>query len=282
MPFRLVWSEFETRLLKHFSFLKCVSVQAVNELGLKPDPLEDRHLFKKRSISCGHMTTRQLLPSECGLFTELNYLSRHTCACETQTYYIVCQISRQYQTLTCVSMFGWICSDWADWFWGTMGTEFSILTGKVELLLEAWSPETYQWKWEQWVQQPVPELSSTQRWRLLACNKSNTLFTFFSIVGKLIKAFWSFLFWQPASLISTLYSRRRADNQSLLERLRLAAQTGRTCWNWDTLLSEPGNVNRGLLVQCWLVVQQRNRSPRRRHLGETLKTKTIIATGVPL
>lgn len=78
----------------------------------------------------------------------------------------------------------------------------------------------------------------------------------------------------------TLYG-GRTDNQSLLERLRLAAQTSRTCWNGDTLLSEPRNVNGGLLVQRWLVVQQRNRPPRRRHLGETLETGTITATGFP-
>lgn len=81
-----------------------------------------------------------------------------------------------------------------------------------------------------------------------------------------------------ATLLFTLDGGGGADDQSLLERFRLAAETSRTCWNWDALLSEPGNVNSGLLVQSWLVVQQRNRSPRRRHLGEKVKTQMVMGT----
>lgn len=78
----------------------------------------------------------------------------------------------------------------------------------------------------------------------------------------------------PAYVVSplcqpvTLNSGGWADNERLLEGFCLATQPSRTCWNWDTLLSKPWNVDSGLLVQSWLVVQQRNRSPRRRHLFE--------------
>lgn len=58
----------------------------------------------------------------------------------------------------------------------------------------------------------------------------------------------------------------RADNERLLEGFRLTAQPSRTRWNRDALLSESRNVDGGLLVQRRLVVEQRNCSPRRRHL----------------
>lgn len=70
-----------------------------------------------------------------------------------------------------------------------------------------------------------------------------------------------------------------ADDKRLLEGFRLAAQPSRTRWNRDTLLSESRNVDGGLLVQRRLVVEQRNRSPRRRHLLEKpklLSAKVIV------
>lgn len=74
----------------------------------------------------------------------------------------------------------------------------------------------------------------------------------------------------------TLNSGGWADDKSLLEGFCLATQPSRTCWNRDTLLSQPGNVNSRLLVESWLVVQQRHRSPRRRHL---LEKSPLINTG---
>lgn len=74
-----------------------------------------------------------------------------------------------------------------------------------------------------------------------------------------------------ATVSITLNSGGWADNESLLEGFCLATQPSRTCWNRDTLLSQPRNVDGRLLVQGWLVVQQRHRSPRRRHLLKKLK-----------
>lgn len=76
----------------------------------------------------------------------------------------------------------------------------------------------------------------------------------------------------------TLNSGGWADDKCLLEGFRLATQPSGTRWNGDTLLSEPRNVDGGLLVQRRLVVKQRNRSPRRRHLLE--KQKQVSAGNV--
>lgn len=158
-------------------------------------------------------------------------------------------------------MLGWICSDWADWFWGTMGTEFSILTGKPVLLLDDCSPETQLHK-NTWVN-----------------NTSQITFAWFCLAGicwglvclkrqrklkglKLHPGSW-------ATVSFTLNSGGWADNESLLEGFCLATQPSRTRWNRDTLLCKTRNVDGRLLVQSWLVIQQRHRSPRRRHLLKT-------------
>lgn len=133
-----------------------------------------------------------------------------------------------------------------------MGTEFSILTGKEELLLDGCSPETKAhtgtsepwWLWLNGVEMKT----SASTWREYHNNYASLCFTFL-----------------------TLNSGGWADDKCLLEGFRLAAQPSRTCWNWDTLLSESRNVDGGLLVQCRLVVEQRNCSPRRRHLLEKHK-----------
>lgn len=78
----------------------------------------------------------------------------------------------------------------------------------------------------------------------------------------------------------TLNSGGWADDKRLLEGFRLAAQPSRTCWNRDTLLSESRNVDGGLLVQRRLVVEQRNGSPRRRHLLEKPKGLSAEVAGV--
>lgn len=59
----------------------------------------------------------------------------------------------------------------------------------------------------------------------------------------------------------TLDGGGRADDESLLKGLRLAAQPSRTRWNGNALLSQPGNVDGSLLVQSRLVVEQRHCSP---------------------
>lgn len=80
-----------------------------------------------------------------------------------------------------------------------------------------------------------------------------------------------------ATLFFTLNCGGWADDECLLEGFCLATQPRRTRWNRDTLLSQPRNVDSCLLVQSWLVVQQGNRSPCRRHLLEKLKKPLIKA-----
>lgn len=76
----------------------------------------------------------------------------------------------------------------------------------------------------------------------------------------------------------TLNSGGWADDKCLLEGFRLATQPSRTRWNGDTLLSKSRNVDGGLLVQRRLVVEQRNRSPRRRHLLENRNISALEVT----
>lgn len=77
-----------------------------------------------------------------------------------------------------------------------------------------------------------------------------------------------------AAFSFTLDSGGWADDEGLLEGFSLAAQPSSTRWDRDALLSEPGNVDGRLLVQSGLVVQQRHRPPRRRHLVEELQKTT--------
>lgn len=141
-----------------------------------------------------------------------------------------------------------------------MGTEFSILTGKVELLLDGCSPG----KEAQW----IAFLINRVKFKLLLQSRGYIS----AILNPCMpKAYFCLVF-------LTLNSGGWADDKCLLEGFRLATQPSRTSWNRDTLLSESRNVDGGLLIQRWLVVEQRNCSPRRRHLLEKqIKMKARIA-----
>lgn len=63
------------------------------------------------------------------------------------------------------------------------------------------------------------------------------------------------------------------DYEGLLKRFGLCAQLGVSGLQWNTLLGQARDVDGGLLVQTWLIVQQRHvaaqrqrRTTRGRHL----------------